>query len=101
MKLWIARNRAIIPDGMEHFIERHPEKEIDYAKLHMFCFVVDGISHSALEHSMTSQNGRTFVVYYKNRFLTQSWIWRNVLNLIQKIYETSNITYFAIRFNFL
>ncbi len=41
------------------------------------CFVVDGISHSALEHSMTSQNGRTFVVYYKNKFLTQSWIWRN------------------------
>ena len=41
------------------------------------CFVVDGISHSALEHSMTSQNGRTFVVYYKNRFLTQSWVWRN------------------------
>lgn len=41
------------------------------------CFVVDGISHSALEHSMISQNGRTFVVYYKNRFLTQSWIWRN------------------------
>lgn len=36
MKLWIARDNAIIPDDMEHFIERHPEKEIDYAKLHMF-----------------------------------------------------------------
>ena len=41
------------------------------------CFVVDGISHTALEHSMMSQNGRTFVVYYKNKFLTQSWVWRN------------------------
>ena len=41
------------------------------------CFVVDGISHTALEHSMLSQNGRTFVVYYKNKFLTQSWVWRN------------------------
>ena len=36
MKLWIARDSAIIPDDMEHFIERHPEKEIDYAKLHIF-----------------------------------------------------------------
>ncbi len=41
------------------------------------CFVVDGISHTALEHSMMSPNGRTFVVYYKNKFLTQSWVWRN------------------------
>ena len=36
MKLWIARDRAIVPDDMEHYIERHPEKEIDYAKLHIF-----------------------------------------------------------------
>lgn len=36
MKLWIARDRAIIPDDMEHYVERHPEKEIDYAKLHIF-----------------------------------------------------------------
>ena len=36
MKLWIARDRAIIPDDMEHFIERHPEKEIEFAKLHIF-----------------------------------------------------------------
>lgn len=41
------------------------------------CFTVGGISHSALEHSMTSIHGRTFVVYYKGQFLTQSWIWRN------------------------
>ena len=41
------------------------------------CFVVDGISYSALKHSMQSVNGRTFVVYHKGKFLTQSWMWRN------------------------
>lgn len=41
------------------------------------CFVVRGISYSALKHSMQSVNGRTFVVYYKGQFLTQSWVWRN------------------------
>lgn len=41
------------------------------------CFVVRGISYSALKHSMQSINGRTFVVYYKGQFLTQSWVWRN------------------------
>lgn len=41
------------------------------------CFVVRGISYSALKHSMQSKNGRTFVVYYKGQFLTQSWMWRN------------------------
>lgn len=41
------------------------------------CFVVRGISYSALKHSMQSKNGRTFVVYYKGQFLTQSWVWRN------------------------
>ncbi len=41
------------------------------------CFVVDGISHLSLKHSMQSKNGRTFVVYYKGQFLTQSWVWRN------------------------
>lgn len=41
------------------------------------CFVVRGISYSALKHSMKSRNGRTFVVYYKGSFLTQSWVWRN------------------------
>lgn len=41
------------------------------------CFVVRGISYSALKHSMQSTNGRTFVVYYDDKFLTQSWVWRN------------------------
>ena len=36
MKLWIARDNAIIPEDMEHYIERHPEDEIRYAKLHIF-----------------------------------------------------------------
>lgn len=34
--IWIARDEAIIPDDMEHFIERHPEKRYEYAKLHIF-----------------------------------------------------------------
>ena len=41
------------------------------------CFKVKGISYSALKHSMQSKNGRTFVVYYQGKFLTQSWVWRN------------------------
>lgn len=41
------------------------------------CFVVRGDSYFALKHSMQSQNGRTFVVYYDGKLLTQSWIWRN------------------------
>lgn len=41
------------------------------------CFVVRGVSYSALQHSMRSKYGRTFVVYYKGQFLAQSWIWRN------------------------
>lgn len=41
------------------------------------CFVVEGLSYSALKHSMQSRNGRTFVVYYKGKFLAQSWVWRN------------------------
>ena len=36
MELWIARDNAQIPEDMEHYIERHPEDEIKYAKLHMF-----------------------------------------------------------------
>lgn len=41
------------------------------------CFVVKGISYSALKHSMRSVNGRTFVVYHNGKFLAQSWVWRN------------------------
>lgn len=41
------------------------------------CFVVRGISYSALKHSMKTRNGRTFVVYRNSKFFTQSWVWRN------------------------
>lgn len=41
------------------------------------CFTINGMSASALNHALTSNNGRIFVVYYKGKFLTQSWIWRN------------------------
>lgn len=36
MKLYIGRDNPIIPEDMEHYIERHPEDEIRYAKLHIF-----------------------------------------------------------------
>lgn len=36
LKLWIARDKAVIPVDMQHYIERHPEGEIKYAKLHIF-----------------------------------------------------------------
>lgn len=41
------------------------------------CFTINRMSSSALNHAMTSNNGRIFIVYYKGKFLTQSWIWRN------------------------
>lgn len=41
------------------------------------CFTINGESFSALEHSMKSKNGRILWVYYNNRFISQSWIWRN------------------------
>ena len=36
MKIWIARDSAKIPDDMTHYIERHPEKIIEYADLNVF-----------------------------------------------------------------
>lgn len=41
------------------------------------CFVVNGLSYESLKHALQSKNGRIFVVYYNNRFICQSWIWRN------------------------
>ena len=34
--IYIARDNAMVPDDMAHYIERHPEDEIQYAKLHIF-----------------------------------------------------------------
>ena len=36
MELWIGRDNPIIPEDMEHYIERHPEDEIRFARLHIF-----------------------------------------------------------------
>lgn len=41
------------------------------------CFVINGISYSALKQSMQSENGRIFVVYRNGIFLAHSWVWRN------------------------
>ena len=34
--VYIARDNANVPDDMVHFVERHPEKKIEFAKLHIF-----------------------------------------------------------------
>lgn len=73
----IPKVKGRIGDFSYEILDYKDPNAITVGYLSHCCFVVDGISHSALEHSMTSQNGRTFVVYYKNKFLTQSWIWRN------------------------
>lgn len=36
MKIWIARDNAIVSEDIEHYIEQHPEEEIRYAKLNIF-----------------------------------------------------------------
>ena len=36
MKIWIARDEAVVPEDMGHYIERHPEEKIRYSKLHIF-----------------------------------------------------------------
>ena len=34
--IYVARDNAVVPEDMVHYIERHPEKEIEFAKLHIF-----------------------------------------------------------------
>lgn len=34
--IWVARDESKIPDDFVHFVERHPEKEYEFAKLHVF-----------------------------------------------------------------
>ena len=34
--VYIARDDSVIPEDLEHAIERHPEREVEFAKLHIF-----------------------------------------------------------------
>ena len=34
--IYIARDKAVVPDDMVHFLERHPEKEYEFGRLHVF-----------------------------------------------------------------
>lgn len=34
--IWIARDDAKVPEDVQHFVERHPEKITEYGKLHIF-----------------------------------------------------------------
>lgn len=41
------------------------------------CFLLDGLSKESLYHSISSKNGRTFVVRKNGELIAQSWTWRN------------------------
>lgn len=41
------------------------------------CFLLDGLSRESLYHSISSKNGRTFVVRKDGELIAQSWTWRN------------------------
>lgn len=41
------------------------------------CFLIDGLSRQSLYHSISSKNGRTFVVRKDGELIAQSWTWRN------------------------
>ena len=41
------------------------------------CFLIKGISYESLKHALQSKNGRIFAVFYNQKFIAQSWIWRN------------------------
>ena len=79
MKLWIARDNAIIPEDMEHFIERHPEKEIEYAKLLFSMINLSGkvITLVALGNMLEKCVKFRIICFQKLK-------WDSVLNLILK-----------------
>lgn len=41
------------------------------------CFLIDGLSKESLYHSISSKNGRTFIVRKEGELIAQSWVWRN------------------------
>lgn len=41
------------------------------------CFLINGLSRQSLYHSISSRNGRTFVVRKDGELIAQSWVWRN------------------------
>lgn len=41
------------------------------------CFLINGLSRESLYHSISSKNGRTFVVRKDGELVAQSWVWRN------------------------
>jgi len=61
MKIWIARDNAYSDDkdfDLEHFLERHPESETEFGKLHLFydkpIFVESSWCHYAWEGGRVS-----------------------------------------------
>lgn len=41
------------------------------------CFLINGLSRESLYHSISSKNGRTFIVRKDGELVAQSWVWRN------------------------
>lgn len=41
------------------------------------CFLINGLSKESLYHSISSKNGRTFIVRKDGELIAQSWVWRN------------------------
>ncbi len=50
--IWIARTKPEVPEDMEHFVERHPEKEKEYTKL-LVCY--DEPYYKGLENTWYSR----------------------------------------------
>ena len=73
----IPKVEGQLGDFTYEILDLDDPKAVAVGYLSHCCFVVRGISYSSLKHSMKSKNGRTFVVYYKGKFLAQSWVWRN------------------------
>lgn len=73
----IPKIKGTIGDYSYEILDLDDPMGVAVGNLSHCCFVVQGISYSALKHALKSQNGRIFVVYYKGQFLTQSWVWRN------------------------
>lgn len=73
----IPKIEGILGDFSYKILDLADPMAVSVGYLSHCCFTVGGESYSALKHSMQSRNGRTFVVYYKGQFLTQSWVWRN------------------------
>ena len=69
LKLWIARDEAVIPEDMQHYIERHPEDPIRLAIKGMLPngrlgrAIMDNVKiYAGAEHPHAAQNPKALEV---------------------------------------